>query len=265
MEWKLMFFHTVSMTDLSSSSVVCDWCWSRSSISILLIDDVIGWWRLLDQRVVKVAEVVGRLVNFFQVILDIIMVRHFQTVFGTTEIFLLISVKKELKTRDLSCTEQSSFVYPLSNHQVQVLLFLINLFLIFIYDRPCCSRTIRQVALNHVRNSSKPKPTTGLVPLAATHQQRLYHTTSKANVYRMYMCVRPKVFIPESGNVRGMASIVRARSLLKIFKIRYIVIGSAVVGGVTLQTVNINYKIIFVSCTFIFLVTAICFILIQIP
>ncbi|XP_071805420.1 dynamin-like GTPase OPA1, mitochondrial isoform X1 [Asterias amurensis] len=52
---------------------------------------------------------------------------------------------------------------------------------------------------------------------------------------KMYLCVRPRVILNDS-NMRAMSSMMRVRSLLKVFKIRYLVIGGAVAGGVTLKS-----------------------------
>ena len=53
----------------------------------------------------------------------------------------------------------------------------------------------------------------------------------------MYLCVRPQVILNDS-NMRAMSSMMRVRSLLKVFKIRYLVIGGAVAGGVALKSVR---------------------------
>ncbi len=51
----------------------------------------------------------------------------------------------------------------------------------------------------------------------------------------MYLCVRPRVVINDA-NMRAMSTMMRVRSLLKVFKIRYLVIGGAIAGGVTLKS-----------------------------
>ena len=107
------------------------------------------------------------------------------------------------------------------------------------FFRPYCSRALQRTA------SKQTQMRRDIVALRVPshHLRYPYRAAQYSSITRMYVCLRPKVLITEvsCGNARGMATITKARSLLKVFKIRYIVIGSAVAGGISLKTVSSLY------------------------
>ncbi|XP_072035958.1 dynamin-like GTPase OPA1, mitochondrial isoform X2 [Amphiura filiformis] len=105
---------------------------------------------------------------------------------------------------------------------------------------PYCSRSLRQAAIRH----SKTKPDVVAIRSPSLHYP--HHLSHQTTIARMYVCIRPKVLLAEymykHGNARGMSSMTKAKSLLKVFRIRYIVIGSAIAGGISLKTTYQSWK-----------------------
>ncbi|XP_038078069.1 dynamin-like 120 kDa protein, mitochondrial isoform X2 [Patiria miniata] len=103
-----------------------------------------------------------------------------------------------------------------------------------------CGRQLRQAVHKRALNSqitsapSSSTPTAALQLLPRTRHLIGTQAASYSGFSRMYQCVRPRVPINDA-NTRAASTMSSVRSLLKVFRIRYLVIGGAVAGGVSLK------------------------------
>ncbi|XP_022090289.1 dynamin-like 120 kDa protein, mitochondrial isoform X2 [Acanthaster planci] len=104
-----------------------------------------------------------------------------------------------------------------------------------------CGHQLRQTVRKRASNSrfvDVPPSSSGSTPtfqlLPCSRHLIATQAAGYSGFSKMYQCVRPRVPINDA-NARAASTLNSVRSLLKVFRIRYLVIGGAVAGGVSLK------------------------------
>ncbi|XP_071490829.1 dynamin-like GTPase OPA1, mitochondrial [Diadema antillarum] len=101
------------------------------------------------------------------------------------------------------------------------------------YSSQQLRRAVQGVAVRKARVPAQTRQT----PLLQPHGPYLYQlqAANYAGFTRVYAILRPRVFVVSEAGARPMSVLAGVQRLLKLVRIRYLVIGSAVAGGTSLK------------------------------